>query len=229
MTRRSAQERREKYKEEYWPSDIAWTGERPEVGWFRAPRTLPLILMLLSSKKVSGKQDPTRVYLELLARQRDTGIVEMATEADHSYAAGYPGSRGIRTWQERMKLLQDLGFIKSVRGGNLTHKFVLLIHPTIAVKKLHDGGKVEKAWWDTYRQMQIETKESTYEQLMERCQRLEAARKRESSRPSSIQKTGRHNGADLLSQFIRQPDRKVTRDSKKSPAAPAKVRKRKRG
>jgi hypothetical protein len=28
---------------EFWPNEIVWTGEN-EKGWFRAPRTLPLIL-----------------------------------------------------------------------------------------------------------------------------------------------------------------------------------------
>lgn len=170
MLNNASQERRQKIKVEFWPDDIAWTGEHPEKGWFRAVRTLPLILLLLSSKKISGKSDLGGVYLELLARHRDTGIVEMGTEADHSYAAGYPGSRGIRTWQERMKLLEQLGFIKSMKSGNQTYKSVMLVHPAIAVKRLYDEGKVEQTWWNTYRQMQIETKESTYEQLVARNQ-----------------------------------------------------------
>lgn len=170
MRKSVLQERREKIKEEYWSDEIAWTGDRPEMGWFRAPRTLPLILMLLSSKKVSDNSDPSGVYLELLARHRDTGIVQMSTEADHSYAAGYPGPRGIRTWQERMKLLEKLGFIKTIRGGNQTYKHVMLVHPAIALKKLQEEGKIEKTWWDTYRQTQIETKESSYEQLIARNQ-----------------------------------------------------------
>lgn len=170
MRKSVSQERREKIKVEFWSDDIAWTGDRPEMGWFRAPRTLPLILLLLSSKKISGNSDPAGVYLELLARHRDTGIVEMGTEAEHSYAAGYPGSRGIRTWQERMNLLKKLGFIKTMKSGNQTYKSVMLIHPAIAVKHLYDEGKVDQAWWDTYRQMQIETKESTYDQLIARYQ-----------------------------------------------------------
>lgn len=170
MRKTVSQERREKIKAEFWPNDIAWTGDRPEMGWFRAPRTLPLILLLLSTKKISGNSDPAGVYLELLARHRDTGIVDMGTEADHSYAAGYPGARGIRTWQERMKLLEKLGFIKPMKSGNQTYKSVMLVHPAIAVKQLYDDGKVEQTWWNTYRQMQIETKESTYEQLIARNQ-----------------------------------------------------------
>lgn len=53
----ATQIRREEIKAELWPADIAWTGDKPETGWFRAPRTLPLVLMLLSDKRISGKSD----------------------------------------------------------------------------------------------------------------------------------------------------------------------------
>lgn len=164
----ATQIRREEIKTELWPDEIAWTGEKPEQGWFRAPRTLPLILVLLADKKISGKSDLSGVYLELLARHRDSGIVEMVSAGEHSYGAGYAGSRGVRTWQERMKILEELGFIKSKESGNQQYKYVMLVHPTIAVKKLHDQGKVSKSWWETYRPRQIEATEAPYEKLMER-------------------------------------------------------------
>lgn len=166
MPKTKAQERREEIKAEFWPKDIAWTGDPPEKGWFRAPRTLPLILMLLSDKKISGKADPSSVYIELLARHRDSGIVEMVSPGEHSYAAGYQGPRGARTWQERMKLLEDLGFIKSSASGNQQYKYVLLIHPTIAVQRLYEGKKISASWWSTYRARQIEATEAPYEKLM---------------------------------------------------------------
>jgi hypothetical protein len=151
------------------PGEIAWTGEKPEQGWFRAPRTLPPVLILLSDKKVTNtKIDAGSVYLDLLARHRDSGIVEMATEGEHSYSSGYPGQRGIRSWKERMKLLEDLGFIKSRQLGNQQYKLVLLLHPTVVVQRLYENKKPNDTWWDTYRQRQIETKEPSYEKLMER-------------------------------------------------------------
>src|SRR5687767_12629024 len=72
----SRTEQREKLRKEFWPQEDAWA-VGAEVGWFRAPRTLPLILELIASKDLSGRNDPTRVYLELLARHIDGGIVEM--------------------------------------------------------------------------------------------------------------------------------------------------------
>lgn len=82
--------RRAKLKAEFWPNEEAWTGER-EKGWFRFPRTLPLILSLLDSKRMSGNKEVSRVYVELLARHMDDGIIELGHEDDHAYAAGYEG------------------------------------------------------------------------------------------------------------------------------------------
>ena len=166
MFKSSAQNRREALKSEYWAKQPAWTGDK-ERGWFRAPRTLPLILTLLSSKELSGKVDPSRVYIDLLARHRDSGIVEMGPEGDHSYSAGYVGPRGIRTWQERMALLEKLGFIKTKPGDNLRYRYVLLMHPAVVLKQLRDLGKVSDAWWELYRGVQIEGRETQHEAFEE--------------------------------------------------------------
>jgi hypothetical protein len=155
-------DRREKLRSEFWPHEDAWTGDN-EYGWFFAPRTLPLVLGLLSSKEISGNVDPTNVYLELVARHIDGGVVEMLSPADHAYASGYDGQRGIRSWQERMRLLEKLGFIKTKKIGNQLFRYVLLVHPTAAIHHLRDEKKISDHWWNTYRARQIETKETFYE------------------------------------------------------------------
>jgi hypothetical protein len=159
-------EKREKLRGDYWLGEEAWLelGIRKEKGWFAAPRTLPLILQLIDSKQVSGKSKPSSVYLDLLARHIDSGIVEIMNESECAFSAGYSGSRAVRTWQERMKILIENGFIKAVKIGNQPYRYVLLVHPTIAVKQLYDAKKVSVHWWDTYRARQREAKETTYEE-----------------------------------------------------------------
>ena len=49
------------------------------------------------SKRLSGRQDPSPVYLALLARHVDSGIVEKMNEAELAYESGYTGQRAIRT------------------------------------------------------------------------------------------------------------------------------------
>jgi len=57
-------------------------------GWFKGPRTLPLILAFLSDEKLTAGRDTSRVHLELMARHMDGGVIEIGNEADHAYAAG---------------------------------------------------------------------------------------------------------------------------------------------
>jgi len=166
-------ERREKLREQHWPKEDLWTGKK-EIGWFSAPRTLPLILSLLSSKQISQEKNPSSVYLDLMSRQYGEGIVVMGHEAEHAFAAGYVGSRAVRTWQERMKILEDNGFIRTVKVGNQQFKFVAIIHPTTAVQRLRDDKKIPDSWWNAYVDRKLETKEPTYEQ---RQRKKESAQK----------------------------------------------------
>jgi len=154
-------DRREKIRNQFWGGEDAWTGD-DEKGWFRAPRTLPLILLLLKDKRLTGSLDPASVYLELWSRHMSAGVIEMAHEGEHSYASGYSGTRSVRTWQERMKILEELGFIKSQMVGNQRHRYVLLVHPTVVIQRLFDEKKIAPLWWDTYRARQSDTREASY-------------------------------------------------------------------
>ncbi len=162
MNKSGHSDKRAKLRKQFWPDDDAWTGEG-EKGWFQVPRTLPLILYhLVSSKPVSGNRDATSVYLELWSRHMGGGVVEMKHEGEHAYAAGYIGSRAVRTWQERMKILEKQGFIKTKKIGN-HYKYVLLVHPTFVVQQLRASQEISQDWLNTYRDRQIETKEASYE------------------------------------------------------------------
>jgi hypothetical protein len=124
-----------------------------------------LILALLSQKELSGGRDISRVYLELLARHMDGGVVEIGNESDHAYAAGYIGTRAGRTWHERMELLENLGFIKSKRIGNQKYKLLLVVNPIFAVSELREKGRVPEEWWEAYTLRLMETKEADLDQL----------------------------------------------------------------
>jgi hypothetical protein len=155
---------REKVRKKLWPDEDAWTGEN-ERGFFQAPRTLPLLLHLLSTKVVSGKQNPSNVYVELWARHMGGGVIEMKHEGEHTYASGYSSGR-TRTWRDHMKLLEENGFIKTKMVGNQQYKYVLLIHPTAVVERLRQQNKVDPHWLETYELRQLETKERTYAERM---------------------------------------------------------------
>lgn len=151
-----AQERRTKIREALWPGEQPW-GFKKEKGFFFAPRTLPLLLRLLRLKKISGDKDPGPVYVELLSRHMGDGLIEMDHEAEHAYAAGYTA---VRAWRERMKILEDAGFIKSQGKTNRPYTYVLLLHPAGAVAGLQQKGLVPEEWQGVYDARRAVTKES---------------------------------------------------------------------
>ena len=159
--------RRDDVRKQYFADEDLWTGEA-EKGFFQAPRSLPLVLALLSTKAISENRDPSSVYLELFSRQRGEGVVEMVQEAEHAFAAGYSGSRAVRTWQERMKILEDIGFIRTVNAGNQRYKYVALIHPTNVIQRLREKNMVDDSWWNAYLANKRETKEPSFEQRQEK-------------------------------------------------------------
>lgn len=165
LLRSSASERREKLRAQHWSNEEPWTGQN-EKGWFRALRTLPLFISLLNEKQLSGRLNLTTVYLDLLARHIDGGIIEMGHELDHAYAAGFRGRRALRTWRERMRRLEKLGVIRTIKSGNEDFSLVLLLHPTFVIHKLREEHKVSDPWWNAYQRRQAETHEQTYEERL---------------------------------------------------------------
>jgi hypothetical protein len=135
-------------RERLFPGEVAY--EPPEKGFIKATRALPLILGLLGSKEISGDKDPSRVYLELLGRCMDSGIVELGSEAEHAYAAGYTTDRGVRTWRERMEVLENAGFIKTKGLPAQRRKWVLLVDVDLAVERLQKTRKVPAEWTELY-------------------------------------------------------------------------------
>jgi hypothetical protein len=141
--------RRTDLRKELWPNDRAWVAAKA-VGFFQAPRTLPLLLSLIKEKSISGKKDAGSVYLELWARHWGQGIIEISNENEHAFASGYRGTRAVRTWRERMRILEAAGFIKIKSSGNSAIGVILLVHPMDAVEDLRRKGKVPENWLTAY-------------------------------------------------------------------------------
>jgi hypothetical protein len=104
------------------------------------------------------------VYLALLARHWDSGIVEVTNEAELAYESGYTGQRAVHTWRERMRLLGELGLIKVRASGNQKYRYVLLIHPGKVVDDLRKREDiVSEPWWTAYVARRQEIKETSHE------------------------------------------------------------------
>lgn len=138
--------------------NMVYVGGQSEKGWRLLPRTMPLILTLISSLAPKGKQDgAARVYLELWFRDFGEGYVELTDPEVHAFAAGYttPG-RGARSWRECIDVLRNLGFIEVAPKASRTYGYALLLHPDKVVEKLRPKKKIDEGWYNMYQQRMVE-------------------------------------------------------------------------
>jgi len=151
---KSAADKREELRDGLWPDadDMVWD-RKAEKGFCTIPRTLPLLMSLIGRLSPKNKGDASRVYLELWTRAFDEGFVEIVDEEAHAFACGYetPG-RGVRSWRERMDVLEELGFIRVKPRGSRKHGYVLLIHPHKVVESLREKrpGEIPEGWYSSF-------------------------------------------------------------------------------
>ncbi len=150
--RRKAHERREDLRNELWPgsADEVWSRHGTS-GWTTIPRVLPLITVLLRHLTKNNGGDASSVYIELWARVYDEGYVQISNQLDHVYASGYTGARGLRTWQERMRLLEDHGFIKIQSNGAQEFGHILLVDPLLVASRHKRNNRTPEGWWAAFR------------------------------------------------------------------------------
>jgi hypothetical protein len=68
-----------------------------------------------------------------------------------AYSAGFISrGRNVRSWEERVKELAELGFVKVAPYGSKKQGYILLVDPHKVVKKLKDDGKLPPEWWGAY-------------------------------------------------------------------------------
>lgn len=136
--------------------DNLWPGAGPEIwdrhaesGFCTIPKTLPLIMTLIDDLE-KGK-NASRVYLDLWCRGFDEGLVEVTDEDVFAFSAGYdtPG-RGVRSWRERIEILEELGFIRVKPNGSRKYGYILLRHPHKVIQELRGDGKIDDAWWGAF-------------------------------------------------------------------------------
>jgi hypothetical protein len=141
--------KRNDLRDRLWPgSETTFWNRTQNRGFTTIPRLLPLIMSLV--RKLSGRLDPSMVYLELWARVFDEGLVSITNDKDFAYSAGYEGTRAERTLHERLLKLSDLGFIKVHGDGLREFAHILIVNPLDVCVRLHDEHKVDSAWWAAF-------------------------------------------------------------------------------
>jgi hypothetical protein len=145
-----AAQKRRALRDQLWPDadDKVWSRHTGR-GFTSVPRLLPHVVHLID-ELAGSRGSPGYVYLELWFRAFDEGIVSIDDELKHAYAAGYTGTRALRTWRGHMLVLQELGFIRVKAAGNREIGHVLLVNPILVCQELKDRGRAPEEWWTAF-------------------------------------------------------------------------------
>jgi hypothetical protein len=123
-------------RQKLWPqitdTDLWLRKERD--GFATIPRTLPLIMSIMDALTGKGKR-VSSAYLVLWCQVMDEVFFEVKNEQALAFACGFEGERAVRTWRERMRDLQSLGFIDFKPGANGDITYILLLNPYHAIRR----------------------------------------------------------------------------------------------
>lgn len=121
-----------------------WPDLSPDDLWHRSvydgftsvPRTMPLIMNIIDDL-APGSKRTAMTYLALWGQAFDEMYVSLQNADDLAFHSGYTGQRAVRSWKERIRELEKLGFIRTAPGtaGNLSHAVIL--NPHFAIRRLH--------------------------------------------------------------------------------------------
>ncbi len=106
-------------------------------GFVMLPKTLPLITEIMRAVDKGGR-DLAAAYFGLWCNERGDGFVEVSDEQKMAFEAGFDQkvlARRSTEWRQRIKALQELGFIDTRMTGT-SYTNILLLNPHVAVSNL---------------------------------------------------------------------------------------------
>ncbi|MCA2370021.1 hypothetical protein ATU3B_00180 [Agrobacterium genomosp. 3 str. CIP 111-78] len=123
-----------------WPDldkSLLWNSYSDD-GYTPVPRTMPIVMSIIDDL-TKGKPAST-TFLELWCRAFNEMYVSLGAAASLATHSGYSGIRAVRMWQDRIELLDELGFIRTKNGsaGRFSHAVVL--NPHKVIRKLFEDG-----------------------------------------------------------------------------------------
>jgi len=110
-------------------------------GFATVPKTMPLVMRALD--EISKGKPLGQTYFALFCATWDNGFVRLGRSTDLPYASGFTGPRGVRGWQERMKLLESFGLIEIQASGDQKFGLAFLPNPNIVLLNLWEKKKAQ--------------------------------------------------------------------------------------
>lgn len=105
-------------------------------GFTSIPRTMPIIMNIIDQLS-DGSKRTSITYLALWGQAFDEMYISLQNADDLSFHAGFTGQRATRTWKERIKVLDDLGFIRTAEGTAGQYSHAVILNPHFAIRRLH--------------------------------------------------------------------------------------------
>lgn len=131
-------------RKQYWghvPDSEVWSRVHPTVGFTTIPRGLRHVMQIMDD--ASKGRPPSSTYFTLWCWARDAQVVNVVSAYELALESGFTGQRAESTWRQRMRILEDLGFIMTEPGryGPISH--VLILHPYRVVQRMKTQGLVQ--------------------------------------------------------------------------------------
>lgn len=103
---------------------------------------------------LSKGQPAGMTYLTIWCRLFFPGIVELPSEKQMAFEAGFTGERAVDTWRKRMRHLKRLGFVDFKSGTDHEFQWVLVPNPHHVVLRL--GTKIQERYRAAWRDRAVE-------------------------------------------------------------------------
>lgn len=131
--------KRLKLRQQHWPNinnDDLWLRSETK-GFTTIPRGISIIMRIMDS--LSLQKPLSNTYMALWCYSYDEMTVTITKPRQMALESGFTGQRAENTWRERMKKLEELGFIRSAKGFSGDFHYVLILNPYSVAKTLNES------------------------------------------------------------------------------------------
>lgn len=126
------------------PGIVFNVNDRETKGYARVPRVVPLVAMLADHYR---NESPGKLYQVLWSRDFGEGFIIVPNHRQFAYEAALSKGRAERSWNERIRILIELGLIKTrPQPAGEQHGYILLINPYRAVLRLQESPPTDFAF-----------------------------------------------------------------------------------
>lgn len=124
-------------------------------GWLNIPRAMPLLLRIMDN--MSKGKPVSQTYLDLWCRTYNDSFVIANKHTEMAFYSGFNGERAVRTWADRIAILEELGFIEVLPGPSGPISYILIWNPFHVLKEHQGKGGIDRKSYNALIERLIET------------------------------------------------------------------------